>query len=466
MGITDDAGHRYTEAQIREIERRIAAEYAQAEREVQAKLDDYLRRFAIKDELKRKALAAGKITQAEYDQWRIGQLMMGQRWAEMRDTLAGDFTKADAMAKSIAFDGMTNVYAENFNYGTYEIEKLTGIDTSFTLYDKNAVEELLKNEDTFIPAPGRKVTRAINEGKALAWNKKQVQSVMLQGILQGESIPKLASRLAKAVGDSDRKAAIRNARTMMTGVQNAGRVASYDRANKMGIETQKQWLASLDNRTRHWHAELDGTKVDNDEPFENEYGEIMYPGDPNADPANIFNCRCTLIASIKGFERDVSDIGKRNDKLGGMSYSEWKAGHYKQQSEPITRQDDIAETMRAVYGAEYRAYRNLTGADDDGTISSQNSRMGLNLQLFAEEDIKNQSSTSLKKAIRKYEKRIQEHEQKIANPEAAVDDWNADSEQQKKGTIKHWQKEIRNFQENINDRIEELKKRGDWDEQG
>ena len=149
-----------------------------------------------------------------------------------------------------------------------------------------------------------------------------------------------------------------------------------------------------------------------------------------------------------------------------MSYSEWKAGHYKQQSEPITRQDDIAETMRAVYGAEYRAYRNLTGADDDGTISSQNSRMGLNLQLFAEEDIKNQSSTSLKKAIRKYEKRIQEHEQKIANPEAAVDDWNADSEQQKKGTIKHWQKEIRNFQENINDRIEELKKRGDWDEQG
>lgn len=34
----------------------------------------------------------------------------------------------------------------------------------------------------------------------------------------------------------------------------------------------------------------------------------------------------------------------------------------------------------------------------------------------------------------------------------------------KKGLIKHWNKEIRNFNQSINDRIKELKDRGDYDE--
>lgn len=363
-----DAGHDETNKVLDEIEKRIAKEYKQAEKEVAVKLGEYLRKFEIKDELKKRALENGLITEDEYKQWRIGQVMIGKRWAEMRDTLAQDFTNASQIAKSIAFDHMPEVYAINHDYGTFQVEKASLVDTSYTLYDRQALEELVKNEDKFIPAPGRKITRAINEGKQLAWDRKQVQSVMMQGLLQGESIPKLATRLANAVGESDRKAAVRNARTMTTGVQNAGRVASYRRANDMGIETRKQWLATLDDRTRHWHASLDGETVDYDEPFENELGEIMYPGDPAADPGNIFNCRCTLIPSIKGFERDVSDMNLRHDDhLKDMTYDEWRAGHYEQRSDSITKQDDIAERMQNAYNAEYRKY-SLTENKNDGTM--------------------------------------------------------------------------------------------------
>lgn len=367
-----DAGHRETERKLEEIEKRISAEYRKAEKGIQKTLDEYLRKFETKDKLKQKALAEGKITEEEYKQWRIGQMMIGQRWNATRDRIVNDLNNASQEARNIAFNQIGDIYAANFNYGTYQVEKAARIDTDFTLYDKDAVRELIKNEDTFISAPGRKVRREINEGKQKAWDTRQVQSVMMQGILQGKSIPKLASDLAETVGEADRKAAIRNARTMVTGVQNAGRVASYERANEMGIETQKQWLAALDDRTRHWHAELDGEKVDNDEPFVNEYGEIMYPGDPTADPANIYNCRCTLIASIKGFERDVSDIGQRNDKLGDMSYEDWKAGHYEQKSDPITKQEEITETMQWAYGAEYKEYENLTGGGIDGNITDDN----------------------------------------------------------------------------------------------
>lgn len=349
-----DEGHEETDKLLLDMEKRISEEYKKAEEEISEKLNDYLRRFEAKDRIKKQALEDGLITQEEYDRWLTGQIMIGKRWTEMRDTLAEDFTNADKIAKSIAYGYQPEVYALNHNYGTYQVEKGAMVDTSYTLYDRDTVERLFNENETFYHAPGKKITARINEGKAIAWNKKQVQSCMLQGILQGESIPNMATRLANTVGEQNRKAAIRNARTMTTGVENAGRVRSYDRAKSMGIDVQKQWLATLDSRTRHWHRELDGVSVDNDKPFKNEYGEIMYPGDPSANGANIYNCRCTLIADIAGFENDASDLSLRNTrKLGDMSYEEWKNEH-KSESDPITKQDEIAETMKRQYANEYK----------------------------------------------------------------------------------------------------------------
>ena len=78
---------------------------------------------------------------------------------------------------------------------------------------------------------------------------------------------------------------------------------SYHRAQDMGVVIHKVWLATNDQRTREAHAELDGQEREIDEPFENSLGEIMYPGDPDADPANVYNCRCTMKTKILGFER-------------------------------------------------------------------------------------------------------------------------------------------------------------------
>ena len=351
--MSKDAGHDETEKVLKEIEKRISREYKQAEKEVAAKLDDYLKKFETKDKTWQKWVADGTKTQKEYDQWRVGQICMGQRWDEQRKTLAQDFAKSSQIAKDITASKMPDVYAINHNYATFQIEQASMINTSYTLYDHKTVERLAKGDDKIIPVPGKKISRLIDEGKAVKWNERQIQSVMMQSLLQGESIPDIASRLAYSVGDSDRKASVRNARTLTTGVQNAGRVDSYERANEMGIQTAKQWIAALDDRTRHWHAELDGEIVENDEPFENEYGKIMYPGDPLADPANIYNCRCTLVAAIKGFDRDLSD--RYDAKLGKMSYSQWKESK-KSSSEDIEKQYKISqkERSRAIqeYGSE------------------------------------------------------------------------------------------------------------------
>ena len=86
------------------------------------------------------------------------------------------------------------------------------------------------------------------------------------------------------------------------------------------------------------------------------------------------------------------------------------------------------------------------------------------MQFFSEKDIEKQESSSIKRAMRKYKKRIEEHEDKINNPKKYIPDWESYDERKKQGLKKHWQKEISNFNESIDNRIEELKKRGDYDE--
>jgi Phage minor capsid protein 2. len=97
-----------------------------------------------------------------------------------------------------------------------------------------------------------------------------------------------------------------------------------------------------------------------------------------------------------------------------------------------------------------------------GIIKKNGDKIMMNLQLFAEKDILNQESSSLKKAIRKYHKRIEEHEYKISNPADCFPEWQSYSIERQEGLKRHWKKEIKTFRQSIDDRVEELKKRGDY----
>ena len=76
--------------------------------------------------------------------------------------------------------------------------------------------------------------------------------------------------------------------------------------------------------------------------------------------------------------------------------------------------------------------------------------------------MKNQSSTSLKKGIRNLNKEIEIHKEKLKKPQNYDKNWENKTEKQKEGLLKHWRKEINNQEESINNRIEELRKRGEY----
>ena len=215
------------------------------------------------------------------------------------------------------------------------------------------MERIIRDEPELLPTPGSQMRQRIASGTALKWHRGQIQSVLLQSIIQGESVPNMGTRIARDLCVSDRKAAIRYARTAVTEAENAGRLDSFQRMSDMGIKVKKTWLAVLDGRTRDAHRELDGVTVDLDKPFVNSIGKIMNPGDPAAHGANVWNCRCTMVSALEGFETDWSDLSLRNtSKLGDMSYDEWKKSHG--QSQDILMPDKVADIMRKRYVREYQ----------------------------------------------------------------------------------------------------------------
>ena len=315
-----DAGHKATDKIIADMEKKLKDHYKQASDEVQKKLDDYLKAFKAKDEKHLADLQKDftKENYEEYIRWRRNQILISERWAEMRDSLAEDYHNANVIAKEMINGYMPDVYALNHNYGMYDIEHSAGIDTSYTLYNRQTAERLMRDNPDMLPPPGKKVSKRIAEGKDVLWNKQLIQSAMMQSLLQGESIDKIAKRLATAVGDSNEKAAVRNARTMATGAQNAGREDAYKAAEEKGIEMQQEWVATLDDRTRHSHRMMHGERIDVGGTFSN---GCKYPGDPSGDPEEVYNCRCTMVAQIKGFETDTV---KNSPKMGDMTFEEWQ----------------------------------------------------------------------------------------------------------------------------------------------
>ena len=83
------------------------------------------------------------------------------------------------------------------------------------------------------------------------------------------------------------------------------RVASFANetvAESMGIaNTQKEWVAIQDARTRIAHSIASGQKV----PLEASFvvgGELLkYPGDPRGSAGNTINCRCAAIYTTPDF---------------------------------------------------------------------------------------------------------------------------------------------------------------------
>ena len=298
-----DKAHKATDKRIASMEAHLRAIYTRADKEVREAWDKYMQ--TAEEELKplQKAYEDAKKSGDKENIRKTGRILAAKKremtitnahYKAVVERTAQELTHVNEIATAYVNGELPDVYALNYNFVATGMQEVSGI--SFDLYDAHTVRNLAMSDETLLPY------KVVDVAKDVKWNTKLINSEVLQGILQGESMSDIAARLTH-VENMAANAAIRNARTMVTSAENKGRIDMMDDAEKQGIIALKRWISTHDARTRDWHAELDGQMQEKDKPFENSVGKIMYPGDPSADPANIYSCRCAIGYKVTGFKK-------------------------------------------------------------------------------------------------------------------------------------------------------------------
>ena len=295
-----DKAHRLTDEKLEEMEKRLSAIYSRAEKEIgerwkeylaeaQAEIDELQKAYELAKkggDAKEIRKAGKKLASAKRE-----RTLMDKRFKDLTETTAAQLANVNKTALAYVNGQLPEVYSINYNALSQSVDGVGGY--TFSLVDADTVKNLATTDKSLLPF------KELDEKKDIRWNVKKMNAEVLQGILQGEPMDKIASRLSKVTGMNE-TAAIRNARTMVTGAENKGRQDSYARATADGIILQKEWVSTIDGRTRHSHAVLDGAIVAQDKKFDN---GLMYPGDPSGRPEETWNCRCTVAAVVKGFKK-------------------------------------------------------------------------------------------------------------------------------------------------------------------
>ena len=134
-----------------------------------------------------------------------------------------------------------------------------------------------------------------------------IVAVIAQGYQDNISVADITRNLQNKFGWYKYQA-LRIARTETTTATNFATVVA---AQNSDFVLEKTWISVQDNRTRrppnsiYDHLDMNGVKVDINQPFFTSGEEIMYPGDPNAKAGNVINCRCKVVFTVKEDENGL-----------------------------------------------------------------------------------------------------------------------------------------------------------------
>lgn len=291
----------WTEKELEKLEKQIEKEYKIALNETKKKLDDVLSKIPTLDKEK-DPLAYYK------------ELNKYNRLTKLINQLTTDIMNVNKVAVKMLNKELLNIYYENFNYGVYVAEHLTGVASGLYIgYDEYVIKDILQGNSN----PFEQI--AIEEYLDKKQVQQQIKSQFTQALIQGESIQNIAKRIQNVIARNLFQA-VRIARTETTRIQNSARLDSFKKAEEKGLKLKKVWSSTLDKRTRSSHRKLDGDVVELDGKFKN---GLRYPGDYLGSAKEVINCRCSLLTEFVGFEK--TELEKKLDEnLKKIKYEEWK----------------------------------------------------------------------------------------------------------------------------------------------
>lgn len=130
----------------------------------------------------------------------------------------------------------------------------------------------------------------------LKTNEAFITSTLATGISNGDTMDQMAKQLEEGWGFGQNRSYM-IARTEVLSACNAGTYTGYKAS---GVVKGRQWVASMDSRTRKSHRLADLQQRVLGEPFNVGKYLMMYPGDGSlgAPAKEIIHCRCTTISIL------------------------------------------------------------------------------------------------------------------------------------------------------------------------
>lgn len=315
----DDFMSREMDERLSEMEASISNVYEQAVEETTARLNSYMEQYEEENRVMRARLLEGEITDAEYEEWARRNLLRTQQYSTTIDSLTEMLVNADTAAIALVSGELPYVIAESYNFTQFvghiiaDHEDIPNV--SFEIYNAQSVQAIIRDNPQILPV--------VDPELDTEWNRTRLNREITQGIIQGNTIPQLATRLQR-VTQMDRNSAIRAARTSMTGAENMGRNESHRQITSQGIDMVKRWSATYDARTRDTHRLLDNTTANEKglfgEGILDKLGEPLmeFPGDPKGAAAEIYNCRCRLNIVPPDYSREAN----------AQAYERWMQENY------------------------------------------------------------------------------------------------------------------------------------------
>lgn len=387
-----------------------------SEKAVLAELEKQYKKALADIDLKIRILESDELTQSRIYRLEHQKALKAQVQAILDKLHADEYTTIEQFLSASYTDGFL---------GTMYDMHGQGVPLIFPIDPKQAVEAVMTESKLSVPLYD-----------ALGVDTKKLTKTISSEISRGIASDMAYTDIARNIANAS-KAPLSRAKTIVQTeshrIQEKAGLDAQRKAKDRGADVLKQWNSTLDGETRPTHRKLDGQVREIEEPFEANGLKAMYPGD-FGDPAEDCNCRCrsTQRARWALGEEELQTLKNRAEFFG------------------LDKTDDF-EDFKKKYTNSAKSIEN----------SSKSGKIDLGIQFFANKGIAKQNSKQLQKSIASWQKKLDIHKDKVEHPERYDADWDSKSDTLKDGLLKHWRKEIRNFETNIKDGTDELKKRGD-----
>ncbi|MFK4936069.1 phage minor head protein [Lactococcus garvieae] len=201
-----------------------------------------------------------------------------------------------------------------YNSVYYSIESKYNVNLNFSFLDDSYLKALMNS-----PVAGKTLSQRLYKHRSRL--AKQVSDAIARGMTFGYSYSRIAQEIA-TISEASYRQALTIARTEGGRIRSNTTQQGYEEAKAKGVDLQKQWMATLDVRTRQDHSKLDGQIRDIDEPFEVNGYEGQGPRLFGVAEEDI-NCRCTTVTIVNGIAPKL--INPDGTKSKWQNYDEWLA---------------------------------------------------------------------------------------------------------------------------------------------